>query len=231
MARPLKSLCLILATVLTAAVASAPAASAAPAHFFANAEQPFVTVPIWEEPFAPKQTFETKWGTFECDFFNGTATASATSNALTVKDVEYWTEIFVEEGPCIIGVTEAEVRFNECHYVFHAGTWNGGGMATGSLDLVCPGEQVVEIDAGEGLCQVFLPPQVGLTRLTYTNIEENPPKGEIVVDVEISNFEYFGEGEFCEGNGNKGVYEGALRMEAYDDVKDGGRVAFGVVEQ
>lgn len=80
---------------------------------------------------------------------------------------------------------------NGCDFVYRI---NGGGLTTGTMDIVCPvGQEITKTAIGGGTikCTIHIPPQTGLGGVTYANLGVfGSPTKEITVDVNINNLKY-----------------------------------------
>jgi hypothetical protein len=203
--------------ILTMA-AMASAAQAAPAHFQANSPTGSVILHETTDAASPLNTLVTNFGAIECDEVTATGTSASSASTVTATDVTYRSNFFgAPGGPCEGFGLELSLEFNSCAYVFHAGTWDGGGMSTGTMDIECePGEEIELVTA---FCTVSFPPQTGLGPVTYSTIGNdvtleaniNPGMGE------GEGIKYSGEGLFCSDQADNGSYEGAATVTAVED--------------
>jgi hypothetical protein len=60
---------------------------------------------------------------------------------------------------------EATIAMNGCNYQFHLPA--SGGQAT--ADIVCPAGKEITISVGFGACVTHIPPQTGLSHVTFSN--------------------------------------------------------------
>lgn len=105
--------------------------------------------------------FTTQLGVMKCGpTFHGKMEAA--SGTLTVTP-NYGTG-------CSIGGKVVHVKNNGCDYRWHAGTTQEFDVVTGSMDIVCPGENKIDFEITSlPICHVTVPAQNNLGMLTYTN--------------------------------------------------------------
>jgi poly(3-hydroxybutyrate) depolymerase len=216
MTRNLKALGLALVAAFAMSAVAASAAQAEAAHFTATSPTGFVTLHATQDPDNPGQEFEVNSGLTECDIVTATGTAPNTAASVTVHDVTYTGDYFEGGNECEAFGLESEVEFNGCEYEFHAGTIVNPGTSAGSVDLVCAGENEVEIVVAGGLCTVSVPPQTGINGITYHTVETNEIE-EITVEAHSSNIKYSESGACGSGTDTNGVYNGRSTVKAFED--------------
>jgi hypothetical protein len=202
------------------------------AHFQANSPTGNVLIHAEEDPSAPEQELFVDTGEMRCDIFTATGTASNTSSEVALDDVTYKGDYFEGGEECEAFGLESVVEFNGCEYKLHAGTIVSSGTSEGTVDLVCPEEQQVEIKVAGGLCTTDIPEQSGVNGITYHTVETEGIE-EITVEVHATNIAYketglCGEGELT----NNAEYNGKVTLKAFEDNEGeaGERVDVTIVE-
>jgi hypothetical protein len=164
------------------------------------------------------QTIETEFGNIECQTFTGNGTVAKKATEVTFNDVHYTGHQFQPESTaCEAFGLEAEINFNSCALKFLAGTLLAPGESTGTLDLECPENRKIEINAA-GLCTVFIPAQNGLSHVIFHQV--NPggtAKSYVTAEATLTNITYWGEGLLCAGHFGQGVYVGYSIITAFND--------------
>lgn len=217
----LRTLGLALAAVFALAALTAAAAHGVPADFKADTTTTNAIYKLEDDPTAREQIFLTEFGEINCNTFSAHGTAHQTATTLTATGVEYSSDYFEPQGPCEAFGLEMELIFGGCDYVFHAGTISGEGESTGTMDIVCPPGQEIEIVTS--VCTVSVPGQTGLGSVTYTDGGGSPR--DITVDIQVENLVYSGEGLFCSGEFANGVYDGKMTLKAYNDNSEEAQVS------
>ncbi len=211
MTRKLKVLGLMLAVFAMSAVAVS-AAQAAEAHFRGGTGEGTIHATAEADPNSPLQIFTTDVGPVECEQVHAIYSGAATSAEATFTNVEY-------SGNCNTAGLESEIKFNGCHYLFHAGTKTASG-SEGTADIVgaeC-GAHPIEVIGASGLCTVKVGPQTGLGPIKYTNVQTSGKKEEITLHAEIAGgISYSYSGLLCgTGSASDGAYEGTATARATD---------------
>jgi hypothetical protein len=227
MTRNLKALGLALAAAFAMSAVAASAAQAEEAHFTATSPTGAVTFHATNHPEeTSEQEFNVDSGETRCDTFTATGTAEATDpenpetiteSSITLHDVTYKGMYFEGGEECEAFGLESEIEFNGCEYDFHAGTIVNPGTSEGTVDVVCPAGQQVEIVIAAGLCTVDVPAQTGVNGITYHTVETNEIE-EITVEAHANNITYRETGA-C-GNGelkHNGEYHGKATVKAFED--------------
>lgn len=103
--------------------------------------------------------FTAAGGSVKCSHatFSGTSSAASTTQTITP----------VYEECTAFGFVGATVTMNGCDYLFHLTGTGAGGSYNGNVDLVCPENKEVTIDAGP--CTIHIPGQTGLGPVSFTN--------------------------------------------------------------
>jgi uncharacterized membrane protein len=236
MIRNLKALGLaLMATMALGAVAATAAQAETKAHFTAAAGTTKITghdeTEVNEE--FPHQTFTTDVGTIECEgTFEADAPESLTDDELTV-DAEY------NNCTPIPFVGAPVVNTHDCHFTFHAGTWDPEADAsTGTADINCDtdvdGKKYIEVNVGSGTCVVKVPAQNGVGPIHYRNVET---EGQETVTVEPTvgtepdpetgeegspiSYSWSGTPFLCgftgSGSASNGTYHGPVTVEGEDE--------------
>ncbi len=89
---------------------------------------------------------------------------------------------------CTFAGLAASVNFNGCHYLLHI---NGGGLTTGTVDIVCSGKEITVTapTVGTAKCVVHVPAQTGLGTGTGTNIGTETTR-ELTLHLAITGIKY-----------------------------------------
>jgi hypothetical protein len=150
-------------------------------------------------------------GTTKCKAATYTA-ASVATPATTVTVTPKYTECNV------MGFSSHEpIDMNGCDYLLHVPATTEAG--TGSADIVCPAGKEITITAisvGTLKCTTHIPPQAGLSKMTYTNIGAGTTQ-EIELDLEVegiseSHTKGTGLGACTAGSAATGKLTGAAKF-------------------
>jgi hypothetical protein len=232
MIRNLKALGLAMVAVFAMSAVAAAAAHAEFAHFKADSTSTFVKIHATQDPTGgAEQVFTTNFGEVNCDILTATGTSDNTASSVTLDSISYTADYFEESNACEAFGLEATINFNGCEYVFHAGTYDGEGMSTGTADLVCPPGKEVEINAA-GLCVVSVPGQTGLGNITYQNGGGTPQDVTVEANVGVGGgkaIRYSGAGLLCSGTFENGTYTGKATVTAVEDATGEKPVAVTIV--
>ena len=123
-------------------------------------------------------TITTNLGAMECvPVFHGVLAAA--SEELTLSP---------GYGPCSLGAKEVDVHLNGCDYLLHAGNTSGEHSVAGTMDIVCPAGKMIDFEVTSlPVCHLTVPPQTGLSAVTYTNWTG---AGDVKLDFEIGELAY-----------------------------------------
>lgn len=212
MTSKLKVLGLAFVALFAMSAITASAASATPAHFTVDSLTSNAFLTGFQDPAEPEQIFITEFGEVNCNIVSAKATAPKTSETIETSEVKYTSNYFGNTKCEAFGL-EAEINFNGCNYLFHAGEFVSAGHSTGSVDLVCPSGKSVKIITPT--CTVTVAAQAGLGPVTYTQVGSAP--SDITLDAEIEGIAYSGSGATCSGSFNEGIYFGKATIKAYED--------------
>lgn len=129
---------------------------------------------------------------------------------------------------CDAGGLTANIHLNGCHYDFHAGTYIAkSDTSHGSVDVVCPPEEHIQITAGP--CITEVPAQEGLEPVTFTNedpVKKETPNDWVTVDVAVEGIEYTHTDAnfFCPNTdgfvGNDGEFLSKVKVKGYEHEGD-----------
>lgn len=169
--RTIKALALAALALLAVAVGGVGAAQAGT---FTAGQYPATVVGTNVVP----HTITTNLGAMECvPIFHGVLGAASEDLTLTPG-----------YGPCTLGAKEVHVDLNGCDYLLHAGETSGEHSVEGTMDIVCPAGQAIDFEVTSmPVCHLTVPPQTGLSALTYTNWTG---AGDVKLDFEISELAY-----------------------------------------
>jgi hypothetical protein len=180
MTRNLKTLGLAL---VAAMAMTAVMASAAQAQFTAD------EAPVTLTADATEHVFTTAEGEVTCEdiSFHGEAANTAQPD-LTITPIYTDCEAFGLAAEITGFGHHGEPEATQCDYLFHA---------DGTVDLDCGPEGHIVIDTSAS-CDVTIPPQDGLSSVSYDNIGEGSTR-ETVVDADVSGITYVntGHGFLC----------------------------------
>jgi hypothetical protein len=228
MIRNLKALGLALVAMFAMSAVVAAAAQATASNFKADSTTENAIFKASEDPGNPTQDFLTDFGDFKCQTVSAEGTAAKTTASVTATNVKYAGHFEGgEECEALSQAFGAEVKFNGCDYVFHAGTSTGTGTSAGTADIECPEEAVIEVAVAGGLCTVTVPEQTGLGPITYHNVAVEGSNNDVVtLEAEIDNtIDYEGHGLFCEtGARFNGDYFGSAVVKAFNHNEVGAQV-------
>jgi hypothetical protein len=220
MIRNLKALGFALAAMFAMSALVAAAAQATAANFKADSATENAIFRVLEDPGNPTQTFLTDFGDFKCQTVRAESTAAKTAASVTATNVKYAGHFeSTEECEALFQAFGAEVRFNGCDYVFHAGTSTDTGTSAGAADIVCPAGKVIEVEVAGGLCTVTIWAQTGLGPITYHNVVMAGANNDVVtLEAEVNQaIDYEGHGLFCEtGARFNGDFFGSAIVKAFD---------------
>jgi hypothetical protein len=91
-------------------------------------------------------------------------------------------------GPCSLGAKEVDVHLNGCDYVVHAGNTIAEDKVGGTMDIVCPEGNVIDFEVTSmPICHLTVPPQAGLSALSFTNLTA---AGDVRLNFEIVELAY-----------------------------------------
>ncbi len=99
---------------------------------------------------------------------------------------------------------------NGCNFRFHIGADTE--HLTGSMDIVCPDGEEIEIDAP--MCMITIPPQANIGTVTYTNENEGMTRS-VILDLNLNGIDYEEHGMLCENETettNNGTYSGKVTV-------------------
>jgi hypothetical protein len=228
MTRNLKALGLALVAAFAMSAVAASAAQAEAAHFTATSPTGAVTFHATNHPTeTSEQEFNVDGGETRCSTFTATGTAEATDpehpetiteSSIALHDVTYKGMYFAGSEACEAFGLESETAFNGCEYDFHAGTIVNPGTSEGTVDIVCPSGQQVEIVIAGGLCTLDFPAQTGINGITYHTVQTEGHPEEITVEAHANNITYRETG-LC-GNGelkHNMEYHGKATVKAFED--------------
>jgi hypothetical protein len=170
----LKALGLALVAVFAMSAVMATAAQATQAQFTA-AEYPAVGTGHIEGAVTANYFQITGAGgeKIHCSTVTYEATLAAASTKLTVTP--HYNGCTTGSG---VGST---VDLNGCDYVFVAGTKTSTVDSHGSVEIVCPAGNSIQVTSG-GICTTDIGPQTITSGITYTNVGN----GDVTVDVDIT---------------------------------------------
>lgn len=89
-------------------------------------------------------------------------------------------------GCTAFGFANTPVHANGCRYRFTVITKENGNFE-GAMDIVCPDNSVIEVTAPG--CDVTIPAQTGLKKVTYTNIGSGSTR-EVTIDIAVTGLKY-----------------------------------------
>lgn len=196
----------MLAVALTASLAIASAAHAAPE--FSAAE-----FPAFVKGTHVGNVGFTETGSITCEEASYDAFLEKKSSTLTLEP---------KYSKCKDALGQPVTWFwNGCDYLVHLKEKTAPNNFKGNFDYACPaGKQVEAKGYTNGAhtnqwCLLTIAPQTGLLSVTYTNFEEGGQKKiEMVLKVEKIVFNQFGA--FCAGKFEKGLLEGTVKLSAQD---------------
>jgi hypothetical protein len=197
MNRKLKTLGLALVAVFAVSAVAAPVSSASPELHSETGH----TILTGNQITANELALDA--GTMKCASlkFDGTIEVATTTTfglTPTFSECKFGAEI------------NALFTHNECRFRFHVGP--NTEHLTGSVDIVCPDNQQIEIDAP--MCTITIPPQANLQGVTYTNENEGMERS-IVLDINLVGIDYEEHGMLCENETettNNGTYTGRVTV-------------------
>ncbi len=149
---------------------------------------------------------------FECDNVRMTVNLPAGTRATAFEtNSSTYNDIVLGEDQCtgVLGIKQ-KITMNGCQYRFHAGESLKEGETRGTVDIVCPAGK--EITTDSALCTINIPPQRGLSHVTYRTIEEEGKKEDITIELAVSNIKYKHTGFCGNGGGANGSYIGNLTV-------------------
>jgi hypothetical protein len=201
----LKTLGLTLVAVLAVGAVVASAASAVPFKFKSEKASTILT---GKQHAIITDDIKVDDGTIRCP----QVTYVGQQNAMETTEFE----VAPTYTGCTIGPVKVTIDMNGCKYRFKSGEIEGGNFE-GSVDIVCPGTNIIEATGFGCIVKVF--PQNGLKKVTYTNLGVGTTQ-ENTVDLLISGFEYEEAGFLCKndetGVTNNGTYEGFILLTGED---------------
>ena len=168
---------------------------------------------------------------FTCDEVHAESTVAGTGNStIETKSITYTDSALEAEGKkdTCTGTfgTRPVIKMNECNYRFHAGTTVGeksAGTTEGTVDIVCPGTNVIEVAAAG--CLTKVPAQNGLGPVYFHTEATNPETVTIEAKVgdepeKLHNhgIKYSTSGFLCGTHTNEenGTYTGNVTVKGFN---------------
>jgi hypothetical protein len=181
MIRNLKALMLASMAVLAVGAMAASAANAA--EFTSpNGASTITTTPDGTGKTA-HHVFHYAGGTLTCNTVHDHASIGGTSaTSVLTTSVAY-------SGNCNFVGQTATVNMNGCNYRFNA---------SGTVDIVCPAGQEITFSVPSPVCDVVVPPQTGLSSVTFHSINAN----EVTVESHTTGIKYTATGAGCPETGS-----------------------------
>jgi hypothetical protein len=178
----------------------APAAQATP-ELHTEAEHTILT---GQQTAATQFSFDD--GALQCGTFgfDGTPAAQTTPTFLLTPTFQQ----------CAVDNMEAVFTHNGCKWRVHVGP--NEEHLTGSIDFVCPDNEVMEFHYDACLVTVF--PQAGLQTATFTNGGAETTRG-VELDLNLEGIHYREHGMGCANPGettNNGNFQGKIRLTGED---------------
>lgn len=125
--------------------------------------------------------FVTTAGTIKCKKISHQGTLKEKSTAISITSA-------YEE--CVAFGFPVTFDTNGCEYLFRV---TGGTSTSGTVDLVCPQGKEVTVTATSGAtlkCNVHVPPQSNLEKVTYSNIGALGSTEEVTVTANLTGLKY-----------------------------------------
>jgi hypothetical protein len=180
MIRNLKALMLASMAVLAVGAMAASAANAA--EFTSpNGASTITTTPDGTGKTA-HQVFDAAGGSITCNTVHGHASIGGTgATSILSSSIAY-------SGNCNFVGQAATVNMNGCNYRFNA---------SGTVDIVCPGTNEITFSVPSPVCDVVVPPQTGLSSVTYHSINAN----EVTIEPHVTGIKLTATGAGCPETG------------------------------
>jgi hypothetical protein len=189
-------LALVAAFAMSTVVASA--ASATAWQFHSNTDNSILT---GEQHNVDVVSYDS--GAYRCSSVTYTGTAAGTTNSTITVTPAY-------SGCKLAFIINITVNPTGCAYTFHAETIDANGNYEGSVDIECTDGSVIDVIAPG--CEITVPAQTGLKKVTFTNLGSGHTQ-EVTVDVNISNtityIEHQKTGSTCENSGTPHTTNGS----------------------
>jgi len=170
---------LALALAAIAALFATSATSASAAQVFHSASAPVkVTTTADGTGKNSHHVLDAAGGSVTCTGFTGEAEQNSTdATSIAFSSVAYSNCTFLGQA--------ATVSMNECTYVL---------QAAGTLDISCPAGKEITISTTLVPCDVKVPPQTGLSNVSYSNIASST---EVTASPSVTGVKYTASGPGC----------------------------------
>jgi hypothetical protein len=130
------------------------------------------------------QVFDAAGGSITCNTVTGVASiGGSTASVVQLTSIVY-------SGNCNFVGQTATINMNGCTYSFHA---------NGEVDIVCPAGKEITFSVPSPICDVVVPPQTGLSSVTYHPINEET---EVTIESHVTGIAYAATGAGCPETGS-----------------------------